>query len=126
MNLKTRYVVKGIGKEQTIQSVITIATNEQGKITKVEDKWDGKLPEGSISQVSLIQLFSPSWWAFYAYAWCFWLWSLVWETRVWNVRAALSLGAVGCWHDEFCVGGSSCADICRRLSVVLMPSACQR
>jgi len=50
MNLKTRYVVKGIGKEQTIQSVITIATDSQGKISKVEDKWDGKLPEGSISQ----------------------------------------------------------------------------
>lgn len=49
MNLKTRYVVKGIGKEQTINSLITIATSPDGKITKVEDKWDGKLPDGAIS-----------------------------------------------------------------------------
>ncbi|PSK60765.1 SnoaL-like domain-containing protein 3 [Elsinoe australis] len=50
MDLKTRYVVKGVGKEQIIQSVINIHTGADGKITKVEDKWDGKLPEGSISQ----------------------------------------------------------------------------
>ncbi|GAB7350320.1 hypothetical protein MBLNU459_g0954t1 [Dothideomycetes sp. NU459] len=49
MTMKTRYVVKGIGKEQTIASVINIYTNEQGKISKVEDKWDGKLPESSIA-----------------------------------------------------------------------------
>ncbi|KAK8215449.1 hypothetical protein M8818_002070 [Zalaria obscura] len=49
MNLKTRYVVKGIGKEQTISSVVNIFTDKDGKISKVEDKWDGKLPESSIA-----------------------------------------------------------------------------
>jgi len=50
MNLKTRYVVKGIGKEQTINSVINIHTTADGKkIAKVEDKWDGNLPDSSIS-----------------------------------------------------------------------------
>lgn len=91
MNLKTRYVVKGLGKEQTINSVITILTDEQGKkIQKVEDKWDGKLPEGSIAQVSFSQLLNPFWWTFYLEAWLFWLWSLIWYTKVWRVRAALS------------------------------------
>ncbi|KAL5399010.1 hypothetical protein PMIN06_006364 [Paraphaeosphaeria minitans] len=49
MDLKTRYVIKGIGKEQTIASVVAVHLDEQGKIKKVEDKWDGKLPEGSIA-----------------------------------------------------------------------------
>jgi len=49
MNLKTRYVVKGIGKEQTISSVVNIFTDSNGKIEKVEDKWDGKLPDGPFS-----------------------------------------------------------------------------
>jgi hypothetical protein len=49
MDLKTRYVIKGIGKEQTIQSVVAIHTDGEGKITKVEDKWDGKLPDSSIA-----------------------------------------------------------------------------
>ncbi|KAI9692358.1 MAG: hypothetical protein M1822_006589 [Bathelium mastoideum] len=45
LDLKTRYVVKGIGKEQTISSVINIFTSADGKIDKVEDKWDGQLPD---------------------------------------------------------------------------------
>ncbi|KAF2243833.1 hypothetical protein BU26DRAFT_543299 [Trematosphaeria pertusa] len=49
MDLKTRYVVKGIGKEQTIQSLVAIHLDEQGRISKVEDKWDGKLPDSSIA-----------------------------------------------------------------------------
>ncbi|KAF2157263.1 hypothetical protein K461DRAFT_289598 [Myriangium duriaei CBS 260.36] len=49
MNLKTRYVVKGVGKEQTISSVVAMHLGSDGKITKVEDKWDGKLPDGAIS-----------------------------------------------------------------------------
>ena len=69
MDLKTRYVVKGIGKEQTISSVINIF-HEGGKITKVEDKWDGKLPDSSIANVSFfltfLSLFS---WAYYAPSW---------------------------------------------------------
>ncbi|KAF2643538.1 hypothetical protein P280DRAFT_394198 [Massarina eburnea CBS 473.64] len=49
MDLKTRYVIKGINKEQTIQSVVAIHLDEQGKVRKVEDKWDGKLPDSSIA-----------------------------------------------------------------------------
>ncbi|KAF2036508.1 hypothetical protein EK21DRAFT_105827 [Setomelanomma holmii] len=49
MDLKTRYVIKGINKEQTVQSVVAIHLDDQGKISKVEDKWDGKLPDGAIS-----------------------------------------------------------------------------
>jgi len=48
MDLKTRYVVKGINKEQEINSVVTIAYDAaSGKITKVQDKWDGQLPDSS-------------------------------------------------------------------------------
>ncbi|KAK3054098.1 hypothetical protein LTR09_004876 [Extremus antarcticus] len=47
MDLKTRYVVKGIGKEQVIDSKIKVWT-EGEKIVRVEDKWDGKLPESGI------------------------------------------------------------------------------
>jgi hypothetical protein len=87
MDLRTRYVIKGINKEQTIQSVVAIHLDDQGKISKVEDKWDGKLPEGSISQVSsTFTLLSLFWWTQYLGAWAFWLWSLTWETRIWRAR----------------------------------------
>jgi hypothetical protein len=86
MDLKTRYVIKGINKEQIIQSVVAIHLDEQGKVAKVEDKWNGKLPEGSIANVSSpLQLVNPFWWAHYWFAWGFWMWSLTWETRVWRV-----------------------------------------
>ncbi|EME44959.1 hypothetical protein DOTSEDRAFT_127776 [Dothistroma septosporum NZE10] len=49
LDLKTRYVVKGIGKEQTIASKVLIH-QDGDKISKVEDRWDGKLPESSIAQ----------------------------------------------------------------------------
>jgi hypothetical protein len=52
VDLKTRYVIKGIGKEQIVSSVVAIHLDGEGKIQKVEDKWDGKLPEGSIANVS--------------------------------------------------------------------------
>ncbi|EMC98487.1 hypothetical protein BAUCODRAFT_66485 [Baudoinia panamericana UAMH 10762] len=48
MDLDTRYVIKGIGKEQKIHSLVEIY-HEGGKITKVADKWDGKLPDSTIS-----------------------------------------------------------------------------
>lgn len=48
MDLKTRYVTKGISKEQTISSRINIFYDKDtGKITKVQDKWDGELPDSS-------------------------------------------------------------------------------
>lgn len=48
MDMKTRYVIKGIGKEQVIESVVAVYTDEEGKISRVEDRWNGKLPEGPI------------------------------------------------------------------------------
>jgi len=105
MDLRTKYVIKGIGKEQTIQSLVAIHLDGEGKIQKVEDKWDGKLPEGSISQVSSVfQLLSPVWWVGYGGAWAFWVWSLTWETRVWRVRRLL--GLLRAWTDVLtdCIG----------------------
>jgi hypothetical protein len=87
MDLKTRYVVKGIGKEQTINSKINIFTTADGsKIEKVEDKWDGQLPDSAFKDVSSIfQLLSPFWWINYWMGWAFWLWSFIWYTRIWLV-----------------------------------------
>jgi hypothetical protein len=52
MDLKTKYKVKGIGKEETIVSVVEIFTKD-GKISEVRDKWDGKdLKEGAFATVS--------------------------------------------------------------------------
>ena len=51
MDLKTRYVVKGIGKEQVIESVVRVFT-EGERISKVEDRWNGKLPESAVADVS--------------------------------------------------------------------------
>lgn len=64
MDLRTRYVIKGLGKEQLIQSEVAIHLDAEGKIAKVEDKWDGKLPDSSIANVS----HSPwnSWWDSFA------------------------------------------------------------
>jgi hypothetical protein len=51
MDLKTRYKVKGIGMEKTIDSKINIYVGKDGKIEKVEDKWNGKLPESAFVDV---------------------------------------------------------------------------
>jgi len=52
MDLKTTYKVKGLGTEKTIESLVKIATDESGRITSVEDKWNGNIPEGAIANVS--------------------------------------------------------------------------
>ncbi|KAI9654447.1 MAG: hypothetical protein M1831_005413 [Alyxoria varia] len=49
MNLKNRYVVKGMNTEKIIDSVILISVNDAGKIEKVQDKWSGSLPDGAIA-----------------------------------------------------------------------------
>lgn len=72
LDLKTRHVVKGIKKEQTTSSAVNIYTNSASKIEKVEDKWDGNLPDSSITNVSAAQLASLWWWVHYAEAWVFW------------------------------------------------------
>lgn len=88
--LSTRYVVKGIGKEQTIDSKVFIHYDQvTGKITKVEDKWDGKLPDSSFQNVSIEQLFSPWWWFHYVEGWLWYMWSLTWDMWWWQVRSAL-------------------------------------
>lgn len=62
MDLKTRYVIKGIGKEQIISSVVAIHLDDEGKIQKVQDKWNGKLPDGAIANVSfLLDETEPLW-----------------------------------------------------------------
>lgn len=85
-DLKTRYVVNGLKKEQTILSVVNIYTNSASKIEKAENKWDGNLPDSSITNISAAQFASLWWWVHYAEAWVFWGWSWTWETRVWRVR----------------------------------------
>jgi hypothetical protein len=86
MELRNRYVIRGIGKEQTIDSVVAIYTDASGKIQKVEDRWNGKLPEASVLNVSpTFLLLSPLWWMQYCLAWAFWFWSWTWETKTWRV-----------------------------------------
>ena len=86
MDLRTRYVVKGIGKEQIIDSKINIFYDKaSGKITKVEDKWDGNLPDSSFKDVSIDRLFSPWWWVHYVESWGWWGWSFTWGTLPWQV-----------------------------------------
>jgi len=46
MDLKARYKMKGIGKEQTIESVVHIHTDGNGKIKMVEDRWNDQIPDG--------------------------------------------------------------------------------
>ena len=87
MDMKTRYVVKGIGQEKTIQSVIKVWLNQQGKIERVEDRWDDQLPDGGIKNVSFL---SPWSWVEYWGNWAFWAWSFVWWTRPWLVRWRIS------------------------------------
>lgn len=86
MDLKTRYVTKGVSKEQTIESRINIFYDKDtGKITKVQDKWGGELPDSSFKNVSVEQLFNPWWWVHYAEGWAWWLWSFTWDTWWWQV-----------------------------------------
>jgi hypothetical protein len=60
MDMKTRYVIKGIGKEQIVSSVVEITLDGEGKIQKVADKWDGKLPDGAIANVSCLSFVEQS------------------------------------------------------------------
>jgi hypothetical protein len=51
MDLKTRYKVKGVGIEKIIDSKINIFVGKDGKIEKVEDKWNGKLPDSTFVDI---------------------------------------------------------------------------
>ena len=86
MDLKTRYVTKGVSKEQIISSRINIFYDKDtNKITKVQDKWGGELPDSSFKNVSIEQLLDPWWWVHYAEGWAWWLWSFTWDTWWWQV-----------------------------------------
>ena len=86
MDLKTRYVTKGINKEQTIESRVNIFYDKStGKITKVQDKWGGELPDSSFKNVSVEQLLDPWWWVHYGEGWIWWMWSFTWDTWWWQV-----------------------------------------
>ena len=87
MDLKTRYVVKGVGTEKVIDSKIVIDYNEStGRITRLQDRWSGDIPTSSFAEVSVMRLLSPWWWLQSVEAVGFWLLTLVWETRLAQVR----------------------------------------
>lgn len=52
LEMSNKYVVKGIKQEKVMDSIIRITLGADGKIDKVEDRWNDKLPEGSVSEVS--------------------------------------------------------------------------
>jgi hypothetical protein len=83
--MKTSYTVKGLGKETTIESRVNIFVNENGQIEKVEDKWNGSLPESSIANVSWRKALSPSWWAFYVEGWMFGIFMFITSVWWWEV-----------------------------------------
>lgn len=50
LELSNSYTLKGLGTEQTMDSVVSIETGPEGKIIKVQDRWNNKLPEGVLAQ----------------------------------------------------------------------------
>ncbi|KAI9652273.1 MAG: hypothetical protein M1829_001682 [Trizodia sp. TS-e1964] len=49
IDLSSKYKVKGLGKEVTIDSTVFVFVDSAtGKISKVQDKWNGTLPDGAI------------------------------------------------------------------------------
>lgn len=50
LDLSNKYVLKGVKKEQVIDSLVRIHIGSDGKIEKVEDKWNGNLPESGIAE----------------------------------------------------------------------------
>lgn len=87
MDMSTLYKVKGIGKETTINSKVNIFV-EDGKIKRVEDKWDGQLPNSSIANVrkKWTNVVDPRFWGNYAFGWCYTGVVLASETSVGRVR----------------------------------------
>lgn len=66
---------------------------EDGKITRVEDKWDGKLPDSAISNVSRhwTNVVNPFWWANYWFGWFYSATVFVGQTLDVRVRMVVSL-----------------------------------
>jgi len=90
--MTTFYKVKGVGKETTITSKVNIF-HEAGKITRVEDKWDGKLPDSGIANVSKpwTNLVNPFFWEHYAFGWLYSALVLVHGSWWWMVRMAFEI-----------------------------------
>jgi hypothetical protein len=98
-----------LGSEQVITSKVKVWTSENGggemRIEKVEDRWDGKIPEGAFAKVGLSEVVNPLWWfrvwrvlAWWAFCWVAW-------TRVWVVSWEVSLLATP--HLRSCLGGTA-------------------
>lgn len=51
-----KYTVKGLGKEQTMESKVKIWTDGD-KVMRVEDRWGGELKEGAVRDVSILFCF---------------------------------------------------------------------
>jgi hypothetical protein len=49
---RIKYTVRGLGTQQLLQSEVAVHLDEEGKISKVQDKWNGELSEGVMSNVS--------------------------------------------------------------------------
>jgi hypothetical protein len=49
---RIKYTLRGLGTQQLLQSEVAVHLDEEGKISKVEDRWDGELSEGVMSTVS--------------------------------------------------------------------------
>jgi hypothetical protein len=108
MDMTTMYKVKGLGKETTITSKVNIF-HEGGKITRVEDKWDGKLPDSGIVNVSRswTNAVDPRFSANYWLGWGYSLLVAVHDSWWWMVRDRflffLSSGRIGIassYHDH--------------------------
>jgi hypothetical protein len=54
MDLRIKYVVRGVGVEQLVQSLVSVEVDGEGRVSRVEDRWDGELKEGGIGEVSSI------------------------------------------------------------------------
>lgn len=48
LETSNKYVVRGIGSAKTIDSIVNIHLGDDGKIAKVQDRWNDKLPEGVV------------------------------------------------------------------------------
>ena len=88
MDLKTRYKIKGIGKEQVIESKVQIFTegvDAEGRITEVQDRWNNGIPEGTFAKVSFFNLINPLWWVHFWCALVWWCWGRIWWSWPWEV-----------------------------------------
>lgn len=51
MDMRNKYTVKVIGKQQVIDSKVVISLDESCKISKLQDRWNGNIPDSAIAQV---------------------------------------------------------------------------